>query len=466
MNDNNLFEKAFDAIDDEFLAEAKHPGIRIAARRKKILIGSIAACIAAILVTVPSIKIISDLNNNQFTNSIDTEIIYQEEIIQQGGGQGQTVIVGGGGSTGGGGSHGNSIGSVDYALKGNEITVNDLCILKDSTKQFSFCYAPDIKYLYIDPVSTDATINIYKRQYQESLSIGDAHSLADKFFPKIASALNAPIPPKPYKIETNSNRTHISIEYPEDYWQYRFNVYDYLSLDYIAFSTATSSIQLGDQSLSINNLKTDEEFINKLSGAKQKLSDLFEVQFNDIKVVSEYNDDENTSEPFFITVYFYNKSAHPLNSQKTGKPFSDYICIEYVNASPNKETGESNEGVYYLIDVIYQTNQTELICIGQEELLSVEKAAEYLTKGYVLQYEKYCSLCTAQKNPSAYIGYDYVSMEYIGGYDDGDLTLPYYVFYKNTGTTKNGKMIFSKSYVPVIEVTGYEEYFENKHAQH
>ena len=136
MNDNNLFEKAFDAIDDEFLAEAKHPGIRIAARRKKILIGSIAACIAAILVTVPSIKIISDLNNNQFTNSIDTEIIYQEEIIQQGGGQGQTVIVGGGSA--GGDSHSNSIGGVDYALKGNEITVNDLCILEDSTKQFSF----------------------------------------------------------------------------------------------------------------------------------------------------------------------------------------------------------------------------------------------------------------------------------------------------------------------------------------
>lgn len=465
MNDNNLFEKAFDAIDDEFLAEAKHPGIRIAARRKKILIGSIAACIAAILVTVPSIKIISDLNNNQFTNSIDTEIIYQEEIIQQGGGQEQTVIVGDGNIPAGGDSHSNGIGGVDYGVLGDKITVNDLAILKDSTKQFSFCYAPDIKYLYIDHIPTEATINIYKRHYQENLNTVDAHSLADKIFPKIASALNAPLPPKPYEIDTNSNRTHISTVYPKD-WQYRFELYDYPIGNYIAFSTVTRSMQLGDQSLSINNLKTDDEFINALSGVKQKFSDLFEVQFNDIKVVSEYDDDDNTSEPFFITVYFYNKSAHPLNSQKTGKPFSDYICIEYVNASPNKETGESNEGVYYLLDVIYQTNKTELICKGQEKLLSVEEAAEYLTKGYVLQYEKYCSLCTAQKNPSTYIGYDYVSMEYIGGYNDGDLTLPYYVFYKNTGTTKNGKMIFSKSYVPAIKVTGYEEYFENKHAQH
>ena len=57
MNDNNLFQNAFDAIDDELIAEAKSPKIRIAARRKRVAISTIAACIAAVLVAIPSVKI-------------------------------------------------------------------------------------------------------------------------------------------------------------------------------------------------------------------------------------------------------------------------------------------------------------------------------------------------------------------------------------------------------------------------
>ena len=51
---NDIFEKAFDAIDDELIADAKNPSIRIAARRKKIMISSIAACIAAVSSVTPS----------------------------------------------------------------------------------------------------------------------------------------------------------------------------------------------------------------------------------------------------------------------------------------------------------------------------------------------------------------------------------------------------------------------------
>ena len=80
---NDIFESAFSAIDDELIAEAKSPTIRIAARRKKILISTIAACVAAVLVTIPSIKVLSDLNDSEFTTSDDTEIIYEEEIIYE-----------------------------------------------------------------------------------------------------------------------------------------------------------------------------------------------------------------------------------------------------------------------------------------------------------------------------------------------------------------------------------------------
>ena len=64
MSENNLFENAFAAIDDDFITDAKAPEIRIAARRKKIIISTVAACVAAILVTVPSVKVMLDLNDN------------------------------------------------------------------------------------------------------------------------------------------------------------------------------------------------------------------------------------------------------------------------------------------------------------------------------------------------------------------------------------------------------------------
>ena len=81
MNDNNLFQNAFDAIDDELIGEAKSPAIYIATRRKKIVISSIAACVAAVIVATPSIKILGGLNDNNFTTSEDKEIIIQEVIL-------------------------------------------------------------------------------------------------------------------------------------------------------------------------------------------------------------------------------------------------------------------------------------------------------------------------------------------------------------------------------------------------
>lgn len=40
------------------------------------------------------------------------------------------------------------------------------------------------------------------------------------------------------------------------------------------------------------------------------------------------------------------------------------------------------------------------------------------------------------------------------------LGVPFYTFYKQIGTSPGGNPIYAKTYVPAIEVTGMEEYFQ------
>ena len=44
--------------------------------------------------------------------------------------------------------------------------------------------------------------------------------------------------------------------------------------------------------------------------------------------------------------------------------------------------------------------------------------------------------------------------------------IPFYAFYKEIGTSKNGNTIYAKTYVPAIEISGLEEYFERQKDNH
>ena len=67
-------------------------------------------------------------------------------------------------------------------------------------------------------------------------------------------------------------------------------------------------------------------------------------------------------------------------------------------------------------------------------------------------------------------GYDFVDIEYVFGYEyeTGNPTvgIPFYAFYKNIGTSENGNTIYAKTYVPAVQVSGYDEYFESQKDNH
>lgn len=458
MNNNSLFQNAFDAIDDELIAEAKSPKIRIAAKRKKIIIGSVAACVAAVLVTIPSIKIISGLGNNK----IKYITVYNNAPGDQ-----QN-------------SNGLQSGSLGPDLPSNDhppgvtntpdnhddisIKVSNLYFIgtnapdsNGSTTSYEKVYSPNVEYLYINPIPNEKYITIYKGYYEKQISQQEALSLVDEFFPKIAKFLNIDTP----EYIVHSYSSHINIEDKfanNDYYGISMGVTNMPNRNIVNFSNFKNPLTLDNETFYIHKNQSDTEIINSLSNLKIKLFDLFKVYFNDAKVIRHYNSIYDT-----YVVYLYNSEKHTLNKLPGDAPYTDYISIAFDDYD-----NESND-IYYVRDVWYWSFRTESKShskpIAQKELLPLEKAEEYLQKGYVLGMGG-CPTCQAAQKAIDFANYDYVSFEYKGGINIGDLTLPYYAFYKNIGTAENGNMIFAKTYVPAVEVDGYEEYFINKHNNH
>lgn len=482
MNDKNLFFDAFDAIDDELIAEAKSPKIRIAVRRKKIIISSVAACVAAVLVAIPSIKILFNLNDNSFVASEDVEIEYiTQEIVnnkennhsEQTNSENihsapQSIISNGISNSNSSSGNVGSTGISDSALN-NDITIktSDLCFTSiatnGSTTTYKKMYTPDIKYLYINPIPTDKYATIYSGYYEKDIDKSEAQSLSDKYFPKIDAALGLPSCKYDIDIDTSDiSSIKISIHSQDfhntEFYGIDFSVTNMQNRNIVHFSNFEKPLSINGETFSININQDDNSIINSLDAFKQKLFKLFNISFDSTKIIRHFGNDYCS-----YTVYLYDSNGHILNNNFGLEPYTDFISIsfsDYNNMTPD---------TYYVNGVWYWSFRTENKShskpIAKKEILPLEKAKEYLQKGYVLAMGG-CSLCQAEQDPIDFTDYDYVSFEYKGGFNINKLAIPYYTFYKNIGTSENGNMTFACTYVPAVEVEGYEEYFINKHNNH
>ena len=222
--------------------------------------------------------------------------------------------------------------------------------------------------------------------------------------------------------------------------------------------------------MAVDQRLSDEEILESLDSARKKIFEIFGVKFSDAKVIrrfSEYGDSGLVSS---IDVYFYNSKAHPLNSTER-IPVSDYINLSFVNVAFWAE--EESDGIIADCSVTYYKNRSKIKervpLIAKAKRLSIEEAEELLYKGYVFGGHT-CDLCMAAQEKISFEGYDYVDIEYMFGYEnadkDGVISIPFYAFYKNIGTAENGNLIYAKTYVAAIGVSGYEEYFQNQRDSH
>ena len=122
---------------------------------------------------------------------------------------------------------------------------------------------------------------------------------------------------------------------------------------------------------------------------------------------------------------------------------------------------------------LYRRNTSDKtnIAFMRVRRLPLEEAEKLLYKGYVFGGHS-CYLCTRNPESVSFEGYDRVGIEYMFRSDaityseTVETGIPFYVFFKEIETDDDGNLVFAKTYVPAIYVSGLDEYFERQRERH
>ena len=344
------------------------------------------------------------------------------------------------------------------------------------TSAYTKIYVPSAEDLHISDIPEDAYISIYERQTeQKALSKKEFAAFADRIVENTSEALG--ISSLSYTVEKEE-----ATSYSEAALRAVFNRADedasgcYLhasqtgTLHTFSISGRLESrgrITLNGVPIVVDQTKTDAEIMASLGEIKAVLFDLFGVSFTDVKIVRDYGSySEHGVE--FMYVYFYNAADNPLNAYKE-MPLSDYICLSFDNFQNFSGDVVSDKILSDVSIRFYQyragNTYTETKRVS---MISVEDAEKLLYNGYVFGGHA-CPLCMSMQSEVSFDGYEFVGLTYVFGVTtQGTETegIPFYAFYKKIGTAKNGNLIYAKTYVPAVEVSGYEEYFEAQRENH
>lgn len=201
----------------------------------------------------------------------------------------------------------------------------------------------------------------------------------------------------------------------------------------------------------LNMDKSDEEIASSVGDLSEKLFEIMDVSFQDIKIK---NQGENG-----IIIIFYDRNVHPLNDLETF-PYSDYIMVFYTNR------------LNITIDYVQKRVPINQLCgvVGKAKRISLEKAEEYLSQGYVFGGYHSCPFCRQEEESAQplidFTDYEYVDLEYVTNIFQSEkekkYIIPFYAFYKYIGDNNDGEALYAKTYVPAIEVEGIVEYFSHQ----
>lgn len=335
-----------------------------------------------------------------------------------------------------------------------------------ATTSYTKVYVPDAKYLYIDDLPENEYLGVY--QYQEKgnqLNQRKFKKFVDGFLPELSGAIGVDVPE--YEIKQTAPRSELEVtcrlgEYHMIAWQ---NETFFSSLQVALFGRDDGQIILDGEPVQIDQSLSDEEIIDSIQSIKNKLFDIFGVSFSDAKIDWDFNDSSEYAD--YIDIYFYNEDAHALNLTEN-RPVSDYIMIRLQNLV-NRTGAPESENIFTKVSIRYYKNLDEYALIAKAKRISLAEAEELLYKGYVFGGHS-CPICMSMQDEVDFEGYDFVNLEYVFGLDletrRPTVGVPFYTFYKEIGTARNGNLVYAKTYVPAISVSGYEAYFERQKTKH
>ena len=305
------------------------------------------------------------------------------------------------------------------------------------TTAYTMVSVSDSEQLRLNPVPWDKYMNIYElTDITAPKSDAELQEFADTTLPKLADALGIACPL--YKIKDAALYTDFSpYDIDIDYYGRE------LRLTLSSSSDDGSQIVLDGKPLQIDPNLPDWVISASLRPIKKSLFEIFGVSFSDVKIQRGDR----------IRIYFYNKNAHYLN-EVFDVPLTDYISITYY------PDGSDNTYIHYTKNRV--DLDTYIPLVAKAKRLPLKKAEELLKKGYV--FSGSCCLRTPEEEV-VFDSYDFVELEYIFTHDSKEyptLGIPVYIFYKELHTKDDGTIVYAKTYVPAIEISGYEEFFEQE----
>ncbi|MBE6557749.1 MAG: hypothetical protein E7661_01880 [Ruminococcaceae bacterium] len=335
-----------------------------------------------------------------------------------------------------------------------------------ATSSYTKIYVPHEDYLRIAKIPDDEYITTYERKIDgEALSTKEFTAFTDQMLESVSAALG--IVRLGYQVEqekaTSFSEASLRAVFNADAEResgYFFSSWQYgQSNTFSFFSSSKSSgrIILRDVPVEIDQTKTDAEIIASLEEIKHILFGMFGAEFESVKIIRDYGDySEHGVE--FMYVYFYNAADDPLNAY-SGTPLSDYICLSFDNFE-NFSGDIVSDKILYNVSIRYHQCRTDDVYTPTKQVrkISVEEAERLLYNGYVFGGHS-CPLCMSMQDKVNFEGYAFVGLTYVCG-------IPFYEFYKKIGTSRNGNLIYAKTNVPAVEVSGYEEYFESQREAH
>ena len=329
-----------------------------------------------------------------------------------------------------------------------------------ATTSYEKVYVSQDKELNIGTIPNEEYLTVYEiKESQKELDEAEFSTFATNILSRWYEKRN--IPMQTFEInlqesysDPNDKSLRADVHEEEIHVFPMLSQYPHLNSAAFAFDSWPSRgpFLLGDAKISMyDSTISDEQIIAEIEPLKKELFYIFDVEFKDVTVSRKYVSDRKY--PYSITVKFYNSTNKSDNS-------SNNITVTFCHYSSKTDP--------FLPEITVRYNQyrdVSTVPIKKVKMISLEKAEELLCKGYVFGGHS-CPICMSEQSPVDFEEYDYVDIEYIRGYDEYAESIPFYAFYKYIGNNNVGSKIFAKTYVPAIEVSGYEEYFESQAKYH
>lgn len=323
------------------------------------------------------------------------------------------------------------------------------------TNAYKKVYAPDVSYLNINTIPQQKKLNIY--QYFEDEDPIDEEALkiyAENFLPLLCKSLNISVPE--YEITKQNYGLFLNSEYyllsanSEDY---RIHMAQYSTSFYRTWLRG-EQIMLDGELVQIDAAQSNEEILLSLENVKQRLYDIFNVNFDSAKVFRHCNIEGTIS----LTVAFYRNLDELSNAV-------------YLNFDSYGNTARTKMLLCKSVGYRLSQSSNKFESIAETDMIPLWEAEWMLKNGYVFG-NPVCPRCMVLQEKLDLSDYDYVGFEYVcpsfspkhGG--KTVYCVPFYTFYKYIGDAENGNQIYAKTYVCAISVSGIKEYFQSLERAH